>query len=245
MGGLVLRSAGCVASRPPPAFEGGNMIALYFGLPGCGKTTLLSSMALKALKGKKYKNVYCNIPLAGDPLFEKMIPISASDIGKYLICDGLVLIDESLIAWNSRQYAKFSMDVAQYFVMHRHYNVDLCLFSQRADGVDLTIRSITDRVYYVSKKFITGLWWTNIVRVPYDIIFPDPKSDRVGEIVQGYRKPPFFTRMFAQHLFRPKYYKYFDSWERPDLPELPAVVKRKIQDRYRTDVEANKKQLTS
>lgn len=221
------------------------MIKLYFGLPGCGKTTLLSSLAIKALKGKKYKNVYCNIPLAGDPIFEKMIPIQASDIGKYLIADGLVLIDESLLAWNSRQYAKFAMDVAQYFVMHRHYNVDLCLFSQRADGVDLTIRSITDRVYYCSKKFLTGFWWTNVCPIPYKIMFPDAKSNRVGEIIQGYCKPPFTYRLIAQHLFRPKYYKYFDSWERPNLPELPAVTKRKLENRYRTDIDSNKNRLTS
>lgn len=203
-------------------------INLVFGLPGCGKTTLLTKMVFDALKKGKYKNVYCNVPLAGDPIFDKMIMISPSDIGKYLISDGIVFLDESMIAFNTRNYAKFNDDLVQYFCMHRHYNVDLWLFSQRSDGLDKNIRSITDRVFYCSKKFPTGFWWSNIVRVPYKIIFPDAKSDRAGEIIQGYIQPPFLNRLFAQHLFRPKYYKYFNSWDRPKLPELPSVRKKRI-----------------
>lgn len=38
------------------------MISLYFGLPGCGKTTLLAKFAVEACR--KGRTVYGNIPLA-------------------------------------------------------------------------------------------------------------------------------------------------------------------------------------
>ncbi len=86
------------------------------------------------------------------------------------------------------------------------------------------IRAITDRVYYVRKHFFTGFWITCCYRVPYDILFPDPKrgNEKLGEIVQGYCKPSFLNRLFARRIWRPKYYRYFDSWELSPLPPLPV-----------------------
>lgn len=212
-------------------------ITLVFGLPGCGKTTYLTSLVYKALRSKRYKNVYCNVPLAGSPVFDDMILISPSDIGKYNLSDGVLFLDESMIAFNTRNYAKFNDALVQYFCMHRHYNIDLWLFSQRADGLDKNIRSITDRVLFCRKTFPWGFWWSNIVRVPYKILFPDSRSNKAGEIVQGYVQPPFINRLFATHLFRPKYYKFFNSWDRPKLPELPQVQKKKLLERYKYEEE--------
>ena len=33
----------------------------------------------------------------------------------------------------------------------------------------------------------------------------------------------FFIRLFCPKLYRPKYYRYFDSWELKELPPLPAL----------------------
>lgn len=41
----------------------------------------------------------------------------------------------------------------------------------------------------------------------------------------GYKKPPLLARLFAKRLFRPLYYKYFDSWENDPLPPLPEQYK--------------------
>lgn len=62
--------------------------------------------------------------------------------------------------------------------------------------------------------------------IPYGIIIPDPKKDdseKLGEIIQGYCKPNIFVRMFQPRLRRKKYYKYFDSWARPELPPFVDV----------------------
>lgn len=206
------------------------MISLYFGLPGCGKTTLLAKHALKAVKGHKYKNVYSNIPLN----IPGVIYVNNADIGRYDICDGLLLIDEASIFADSREFKNFEKEVKDFFLLHRHYGLSIELYCQQWDAVDKRIRSITDKVYYIFKsKSFSRFWKSKYYRIPYGIIIPDPKdsSDKLGDIVQGYCKPNFLVRLFAHRLYRPLYYKYFDSWSAPALPELPSVyLKNKISD---------------
>lgn len=197
-------------------------ITLKFGLPGCGKTTLMVHDAIKGIKSKKYENIYCNVPIS----VPGVTHIDNVCIGKYNLHDGLILIDEATIFADSREFKTFSKDKVEYFLLHRHFNVDIILYCQQWDAVDRKIRTITDRVYYVYKGFWTGPWITNYYRIPYGIIIPDPNKanggEKLGDIVQGYAKPNIIVRLFCtKRLFRPKYYKYFDSWEKPPRPALP------------------------
>lgn len=194
-------------------------VSLYFGLPGCGKTTMLSSLAVKAVRGSRYQYVYSNVHLN----IPGVTFIDNDCIGKYELRDCLVLIDEATLFADSRDYKSFSKDRMEYFLEHRHRNADIVLFTQQWDGVDKKIRVITDRVYYVFKPMLLGHWMSKCWRIPYGILFPDPKKtgDKLGEIIQGYSKPNLFIRLFAVRLWRPKYYKYFDSWELTPLPNLP------------------------
>lgn len=198
-------------------------VELYFGLPGCGKTTLLVSKALKAVKSGKYDNVYCNVRIG-------VLGVTYIDndcIGKYDLNNCLLLIDEATLFADNRAHKEFGKDKIQYFLLHRHYNADIILFTQQWDGVDRKIRVITDRVYYVYKGLFTGKWISKYYRIPYGIIIPDPHSknsgEKLGDIVQGYCKPNILIRMFACIVYRPPLYKYFDSWERKILPDLPPA----------------------
>lgn len=197
-------------------------VSLYFGLPGAGKTTLMCYKAIKGLKSKRYRNVYGNVRM----MIDGYTYIDNDCIGQYDLSDCLLLIDEATLFADSRAYKSFGKDKLEYFLEHRHYNADICLFTQQWDGVDRKIRVITDRVYYVYKGFFLGHWFSTFYRIPYGIIIPDPhkdkSSEKLGEIVQGYCKPNLLVRLFAPKLYRPKYYKYFDSWERNPLPVLPA-----------------------
>lgn len=196
-------------------------VSLFFGLPGAGKTTLLAFQAKKALKSGRYRNIYSNVRLS---MFG-VTYIDNSCIGKYNLCDCLLLIDEATLFADSRAYKEFDKGKLQYFLEHRHYNCDIILFTQQWDGVDRKIRVITDRVYYVYKGLLLGHWFTRYYRIPYGIIIPNPKKDqgeKLGDIVQGYCKPNFFVRLLSPWIYRPAYYPYFNSWERPELPSLPA-----------------------
>lgn len=194
------------------------MIRLYFGLPGCGKTTLLSKMAAKAVRSKKYKNVYSNVPLA----IPGVTFVNDWEIGNCQLSDGLLLIDEATLFADSRDYKNFEKSKIAFFLLHRHYRLEIRLFLQQWDGVDKKIRVICDRVYYIYRPKIIGHWISRYYRIPYGIIIPDKRDDteKLGDIVQGYCKPSALVRFFSPTIFRPAYYKYFDSWDCPTLPPL-------------------------
>lgn len=195
-------------------------ISLYFGLPGCGKTTIMTKLAYKAVRSSRYSNVYCNVPLS----IPGVTFIDNDCIGKYELRDCLLLIDEATLFADSRDFKNFSKGRLEYFLEHRHRNADICLFTQQWDGVDRKIRVITDRVYYIYKGFFTKKCFSKCYRIPYGIIIPDPKKggDKLGDIVQGYSKPSIFVRLFASLTYRPRWYKYFDSWQLDELPVLPS-----------------------
>ena len=224
------------------------MISLYFGLPGCGKTTMYTKLAVDAdiliekdkkrvAKGKKpfcpYKHIYGNVPLFGLSNYTR---IKFSYLGVYDIRDCLLLIDEATIEVDSRDFKGFKKETKEFMLLHRHYNVDIVFFTQQWDGIDKKIRVITDRVYYLYKDPLTAKWFTRMYRVPYGIIIPDPKKDsseKLGEIVQGYCRPSFFVRVFSPWLYRKKYYKYFDSWDAPRLKPLPTVGSTQLSTKRR------------
>lgn len=203
-------------------------VSLYFGLPGCGKTTMMAKLAYNECVKHKYKSpykhIYGNVPMS----IPNYTYIDNECIGKYDLSDCLILIDEATLFADSRDYKNIKKDVVEYFLEHRHFNADICLFTQQWDGVDRKIRVITDRVYYVYKPKLFGKWWSCCYQIPYGIIIPDPKksdSEKLGEIVQGYCKPSWFVRVFSPKLFRPTYYRYFDSFLKPYREPLPDEYK--------------------
>lgn len=215
--------AGCGPARLRPLMK--HMVKLFFGLPGCGKTTLIASIAKRWCKRigrlRSYAHVYSNVRMN----IPGLTVIDDDCIGKYDLSNSLILIDEATLFADSRDFKSFSKARISFFLLHRHYHCDIFLFTQQWDGVDRKIRVITDRVYYVYKTPFLGHWFSCFYRIPYSIIIPDPKrsGDKLGEIVQGYCKPSFFQRIFAtKRIFRPLYYRFFDSFEAPSLPPLPS-----------------------
>lgn len=216
-------------------------VQLYFGLPGAGKTTILAKIAHDAVRSMTYENVYSNVKLS---MFG-VTTIHNEDIGKYAFRNSLILIDEATLFADSRSYKEFSKERMTYFLEHRHFNVDVILFTQQWDGVDRKIRVITDRVFYVYKPFLLGAWFSRYYRVPYDIIIPDPKRDaqKLGEIIQGYCRPNIFIRLFSPWVFRAAFYKYFNSFEEPPgFKEVPSS-RKPYYEVHGTEIIQTEKQL--
>ena len=184
------------------------MVTGYFGLPGSGKTTFLTMLAQKELikmqKGKScYKHVLTNFYCYG---CEK---IDYKDLGSYEIEDSLILLDELTLDADSRNFKQFDEAHKKFFLLHRHYGCDVIYFTQQYDGIDKKIRDITQELYFVKKIFCFS-HAKKIFRI-LDI------NEMTKEIVNGYRFSKLFDILFnkcSKWCFRPKWYKYFDSWER-------------------------------
>lgn len=192
----------------------------FFGLPGCGKTTTLAMLAYNALRSGAYPHVYGNVRLD----LPGYIYVPFDVLGRYQLDNCLVLIDEAMIECGDRDHKNFGKEKLELFVMHRHYKMDIVLFSQEADGVDKKVRSVSADMYYVKKGFLLGHWFSSIYKIPYGIVWPseNDNGENLGKIVMGYMKPSLLSRLFARRIYRPRYYKYFDSWEARELPPLPS-----------------------
>lgn len=194
------------------------MISYYFGLCGCGKTTILAKIALTESrlidKGKsKFKRILSNVPLHINHVY--YIPFDS--VGVYDFADSLILVDEGSVECDSRDWKNIRKSLVDWMMLHRHYNCDMVYFSQTYNGVDKKIRMLCEKVYYVQKRGLLSHWITKYYRIPYGIIIPNPKEsgEKLGEIIEGYARPPFLARLFCPRVFRPAYYKYFDSYSRP------------------------------
>lgn len=192
-------------------------IKLYFGTPGCGKTTMIAMMVYKAVHSKKYANVYANVDLK-IPGYTR---VYSNDIGNFRLHDGILFIDEAAYEYNNRDYKTFDKRLVKFFMMHRHFRLTVCMWSQFPDSVDKKIRVITDECFMVYRSRWLGKWQTNWYKIPYGIVIPQD-GDKLGEIIQGYRQPPWPIKLFCGRMWRPRWYKYFDSYEEYPLPELPA-----------------------
>ncbi|MBQ7130980.1 MAG: hypothetical protein IJO29_00250 [Oscillospiraceae bacterium] len=188
------------------------MITCVFGLPGSGKSTLMAKKCCDAMRKRlgraPYDKVYCNFYLKG------AYPIRFDDLGVYNFENCLILIDEAMNEADSRDFKSFDALKKYYFSNHRHYGVDICYFTQAWDDVDKKIRNNTEELYIV-RKF---LWWSYTRSIQRII---DINSD-THEIITGYGWVPFSYKFY----FRPRYYKYFNSFERKKLD--PLLERHKI-----------------
>lgn len=183
------------------------MITMVFGLPRQGKSTYLAYKARQALctrRGKKrYDRVYSNFDIAG------CYPFEYADLGKYEFENCLILLDEAGLECDSRKFKSFSDESKYFFTNHGHYGVDIVVASQGFDDVDKKIRNCTAEYYYV-RKF---LWWTLVTPIK-QILTVDELSK---QIVTGYQLRGW---IFGRLIFRPKYYKWFDTHQRKKLEPL-------------------------
>lgn len=184
------------------------MITMKFANVGAGKTTDLAKTVVKELKrikkGKSpYQYIVSNAPVDGVRYVSSIRTI----LKKYCLENCLILIDEGSVEYNNR-LMKMTDEEIEYFKLHRHYLCDITIYSQSHDDVDVTLRRLYERIY-VMNRFILGFTISRRVFRRVGIV--------EGEIKDVYDFGGFFTMLFnMKWLYRPRYYKYFDSFWRPE-----------------------------
>lgn len=209
------------------------MITVSFGSPGAGKTTMAVREILKKGRGYAYTfaNFGCKCATVDD--------VDLSDLGTWTFPPhSLIEIDEAGIEYNNRKFKTLSQDTIKWFKLHRHYQCDVDVWSQSWDDMDVTLRRLADRLYYIKK-----LGPFTMIRRVYKSVTVDKQTK---QIIDGYRmvhmlylllKPLYFASFLAFGLgfflkailpfdeikivWRRPYYKYFDTHAAPELPVRP------------------------
>lgn len=191
------------------------MISLIFGLPGSGKSLLLSYIAYRAVNHKKinfrgfnisttdYDRIYTNFPCEG----AYKLDFDLFGVANFTNC--LILIDEIQLFADSRNFRNFGDNLKYFFSMHRHFKIDIVACSQSFSAVDARIRSLTHKLYYVDSigKF---------VRVREIISYFDVNKS----IQEGYDYASGFN---TKYFFAPRLYKYNDTYATiKEIPLQPA-----------------------
>ncbi len=192
------------------------MIRVFFGSPGCGKTTFACCRFAKEQKLKRpnYDYFYSNF----DNDLSIRIP-SLQGLGSWTFPEhSYIIIDEAGIEYNSRKYKTLDQMTIQWFKLHRHYKCDVDFISQSWEDMDITIRRLADELWYI-KKFGP----ISIVRRVYKSVKVD---DKTHQIIDAYQFGKLLKRLLPWPLgaktwfiiWRPKYYKYFNTYEKPNTP---------------------------
>lgn len=177
------------------------MISMYFGSPGAGKTCL--ARRILYVDGIKYEHCFANFDT---PLAMKLDPLSFANFNPPI--NSLIVIDEAGICFNNRQYKSLDRGLIEFFKKHRHLECDIVLVSQSWEDVDVTLRRLTDKLYYIRKL---GLW-----TLIHDINKRCIIDKDTHQIVDGYYKTRFFFRWF----FRPFWYDRKNKYDPPLKPVI-------------------------
>lgn len=188
------------------------MITCYFGVPGVGKTTLLTMFARREIKrikkGKsKYRAVYTNFECPDCKM------IQFKDLEEHKVYNGLILLDELMLDADNRNYKSFPLGIRDFLTLHRKLGCDIVYATQAYDKVDTKIRALTQDLWYMSRSVVPLLGeFTRAKRIYRTISI----TELNGELVMGYRFANLLERLFVSNhklVFRRLYYKYFDSYD--------------------------------
>lgn len=210
-------------------------LIFVFAKKGAGKSTFLAKQAVQHLKAGW--TVYSTEPIPGT------YHISPNDIGFYALDDGLymiasgeagdldfspaspeankrkilLLIDEVSLIWHARDFKTFPKEVRQFFKLQRHYGVKVIMCSQSFD-VDKSIRDLADDMWLLQKKFRVFSYGKRILK-KLDIVEATGNNDGQSKIVDQlvFDSVLFFWCGSRSLTFIPRYIKYFNSFDAPEL----------------------------
>ena len=194
------------------------MIKLFFGSPRSGKTTIASKLMFMSDSPHIYSNFETDLSVL----------IKSDMIGLYAFPDNSeIYIDEAGIDYNNRNYKNLPANAIEYFKLHGHFKNDIYLFSQSWEDTDVTLRRLTDELWYIRR--IGPFTMARKVRKKVMI------DSKTHQIIDGYRFAGLFWNLLPKFLggektvmffYRKPYYKHFDSYSKPSKfrPLPPAYI---------------------
>jgi len=179
---------------------------IYFGVPGSGKTTFAAYLTRKSISKNKKKNkrILSNVPIKG------AYSVSKQDIGHFQIQDCDLLLDEAGIDYNNRNYNKFTDDETYFFKYHRHYNVNISIFSQDYEDMDKKLRKLATRYFIVKKSIFPGFVYRREIKKKIGI------DKMTKQIIDEYSFT--FFLFGTKYIYCPKLWKMFNSYDYKVLP---------------------------
>lgn len=206
-----------------------HVLNVYFGVPGSGKTTFAAYLTKRSMRqsriitwaekhpgkfsawllhSKFFKRrtlVYSNVPITGAYQLDPR-----QDIGRYMIKDGKVIIDEAGIEYNNRSFKTFPPEAIYWYKYHRHYECSVDVFSQSFDDMDITLRRLAQNYYVVKKSLLPFFVVCTKIRRKVGI------DENTHQIIDKY----YFglPLLGSQWIFSPPLWKLFNSYSRKELP---------------------------
>lgn len=204
------------------------MIIGYFGKPRSGKSTVLASYAAKnnlrqsvnnllgRLRFPKFIRLRCYDCIYSTEMIKGTLRIAPYDIGLFDPGpNSLIILGEAGTYFNNRLSSKIPSYCTDFFALHGHYGCTIIWDSQSVD-VDKKLRNRTEYLYHIRKGRILP-FLTFQRRIWYDLTVDNDSKDLVEgySISSGLLKPLHYLIGVNKILFRPLYYRYFDSYNRP------------------------------
>lgn len=195
------------------------MIKCYFGVPGCGKSTILVKEYKK--NKRRYDHFYTiNLQIKGVEMITK------EDLEKYKFKNTLILWDEITMDADNRSFKTFSNDLRDMFVLHRHFGIDIVYATQNFENVDKKVRDLTCELWYMNKSVVPFLKsFTTAKRIYRQVNI----NEHTSELTLGYRFCNFIESIFVSNFklcWRRRYYRYFNTHDELSLKDRVLYEER-------------------
>jgi hypothetical protein len=207
-----------------PIFAPDDYCVGIYGLPGTGKTTTLAAIATASMNGKSFLHipphdrVFSTIPIP------ECYELDPEMIGKVDLSNSLLLIDEATLFWDARDFKTLPKAVREFFALHRHMRISVCMVTQTFNGLDKRIRDMCQYHYLLDKcPFFDNISLLKEIQHKQDVYNFKP-DDRYMIVPMIQWKP----------VFRRHYYHLFDSYATlREYQSFDPVVYDGLNDRLR------------
>jgi len=184
-----------------------NKFTQVFAPPGTGKTTLAAYLVRQSIE--QGIPIYSNVPIIGAYEFD------LKDLGKYLFENCILIIDEAGSELSNRNWMH-NLNEAQirFLKKHRHYGVDLWLFSQAYNDVDNKFRDLTTLIVMLKHSKIPFKINGLAIRKTVDLI-----NGQICEFFEWDKENSF-------SFYTPQCWAYFNSYDKTENYSTDKIFRK-------------------